>query len=75
MLRGSVNHNAFKFSKHIAGSTTRNVKFCSNTLWVVEPAMYFLKIFTLRVVEPAMYIFKIFWLAGSTTRNAILKFF
>ena len=40
-----------------------------NELRVVEPTMYFLKIFTLRVVEPAMYFYKIFWLAGSTTRN------
>jgi len=50
---------------------------------------FFFKI-ALRIVEPAMYFFKIFWfvgsttrnvkifrkyIAGSTTRNAILKFF
>jgi len=56
--------------KQIVGCTTRNLKKKFKiALRVVEPAMYFLKIFTLRVVEPTSQKILKKYIVGSTTRN------
>jgi len=57
------------FSKHITGSTTHNIKFFSNTLRVLKPAIHFWNFFELQVVQPVM-CFKIFYIVGCRTRNS-----
>jgi len=51
------------------GSTTRNIKIFETHCGLYNPQFKKNFKNELRVVEPAMYFYKIFWLVGSTTRS------